>query len=39
MEVGITQKIGKETENFYRKMKRSLDERHAQTHKNLTEIF
>ena len=33
------QKIGKEKENSFQKMKRSLDESHTQTHGNLTEIF
>ena len=38
-EVGITQKIGKERENSYWKMKRSPDESHTQTHGNLNDIF
>ena len=38
-EVRITQKIGKKGGNSYRKMKRSPDERHTETHGSLTEIF
>ena len=34
-----SQKMGKERENSYRKMKRSLKERHTQTHENLFDIF
>ena len=34
----ITQKIGKERENSYRKIKRSPNENHTQTHGNLIEI-
>ena len=37
--VRITQKIGKEREKSYRKMKRSPDKRYTQTHRNLFEIF
>ena len=37
--VQITQKMRKERENSYRKMKRSLEERHTQTHKSLIAIF
>ena len=32
-------KMGREKENSYRKMKRSPEERHTQTHGNLIEIF
>ena len=35
IEVRITQKMGKEREKFNRKMKRSSEERHKQTHCNL----
>ena len=38
-EIWITQKIGKERGNSYREMKRSLDERHTQSHGCLIEIF
>ena len=38
-EVRITQNMGKEWENSYRKLKRSPEERHTQTHGNLFEIF
>ena len=31
--------MGKEREKTYRKMKRSPEERHTQTHGNLVEIF
>ena len=31
--------MGKERENSYRKLKRSPEERHTQTHGNLFEIF
>ena len=37
--VRITQKIGKERENSYQKIKRSPEERHTQTHENLNDIF
>ena len=35
----ITQNKGKERENFYQKLKRSLEERHTQTQGNLFEYF
>ena len=39
-ELRITQKMGKERENSYQKMKRSPEERHTQTHgNNLFDIF
>ena len=37
--VRITQKMVKEKENSYKKMKRSPEKRHTQTHRNLIEIF
>ena len=37
--VWITQKIRKEMENSYQKMKRFLDKRNTQAHQILTEIF
>jgi hypothetical protein len=39
IEVQITQKIGKEKETSYQKMKRSPNKRHTQTHGSLSEIF
>ena len=38
-EVRITQYMGNERENSYRKLKRSPEERHTQTHGNLFKIF
>jgi hypothetical protein len=37
--IRITQNKGKERENSYQKLKRSLEERHTLTHGNLIEIF
>ena len=38
-EVQIIQKMGKDRENSYQKMKRSPEKRHTRTHGNLFEIF
>ena len=38
-EIQVTQNKGKERENSYKKLKRSPQERHMQTHGNLIEIF
>jgi hypothetical protein len=35
----FTQNKGKESENSYQKLKRSLEDRHTKTHGNLNEIF
>ena len=37
--IWITQKIGKERENSYLKIKRSPDERHTQTHGSIIKMF
>ena len=38
-EVRVSQNKGKESENSYQKMKRSLKDRHTKTHGNCIEIF
>ena len=39
MILGIIRPCGKESENFYQKLKRSLKDRHTKTHGNCIEIF